>query len=57
MKNTLILLGFLSVNTVFGQNLYPEKFDGCELERFCLDCGDTKAQPSKSFLGDFVSKQ
>lgn len=55
MKNTLILLGFLSVNIVYGQNLYPEKFDSCELERFCLDCGDTKAQPPKSFLGDFVS--
>lgn len=25
------------------QNLFPVKLDNCKTERFCLDCGDTKA--------------
>ena len=28
---------------VHGQNLFPDKFDDCDINSFCLDCGDTKA--------------
>jgi ligand-binding sensor domain-containing protein len=45
MKQTLLIgLFFLTVQTVFGQHLYPEKYDDCKLSRFCLDCGDPKAE-------------
>lgn len=26
-----------------GQNLFPVKLDNCKTDKFCLDCGDTKA--------------
>jgi ligand-binding sensor domain-containing protein len=55
MKYRLLLLGILSVSISIGQNLYPEKFEKCNLNRFCLDCGDTKAQPPQNFVQDFVS--
>ncbi len=55
MKYTLLVLGILSINTSLGQNLYPEKFDDCKLSRFCLDCGDTKAQLPQTFIKDFIS--
>lgn len=33
------------------QNLFPVKLDNCKTERFCLDCGDTKAgYNEKEFL-------
>ena len=45
MKQTFLIgLFFLTVQTVFGQHLYPEKYDGCKLSRFCLDCGEPKAE-------------
>ncbi len=37
------------------QNLYLEKFGDCHLTSFCLDCGDKKAQPPKSFLNELKS--
>jgi hypothetical protein len=42
----LFLIGilFLTVQAAFGQHLYPEKYDGCKLSRFCLDCGEPKAE-------------
>ncbi len=43
----LIGLFFLTVQTVFGQHLYPEKYDECELSQFCLDCGEPKAELPK----------
>jgi ligand-binding sensor domain-containing protein len=46
MKKILTILTLIiSVITTYGQHLYPEKFEGCELTRFCLDCGEPKAQP------------
>ena len=45
MKQTFLIgLLFLTVRTVFGQHLYPEKYDDCKLSRLCLDCGDPKAE-------------
>lgn len=40
----LVGLFFLTIQTVFGQHLYLEKYDGCKLSRFCLDCGEPKAE-------------
>lgn len=45
MKQTFLIgLLFLTLQTVFGQHLYPEKYDNCKLSRFCLDCGNPKAE-------------
>lgn len=48
MKQTLLIgLFIFTLQTSFGQNLYPEKYDDCKLSRFCLDCGEPKAELSK----------
>lgn len=55
MKRTLTILIFIfSLSTAFGQHLYSEKFEGCQLSRFCLDCGETKAQPPNSFADEIL---
>lgn len=55
MKRILTILIFIfSLSTAFGQHLYTEKFDGCQLSRFCLDCGDTKAQPPNSIADEIL---
>lgn len=39
-----ITLSFILIFTkINGQNLFPEKVDGCQFSSFCLDCGDPKA--------------
>jgi len=44
MKQTLAAFTLsLIFNFSFGQHLYPEKFDNCQLHQFCLDCGEPKA--------------
>ena len=39
---------------LLGQNLYPEKFNTCVFDRFCLDCGNPKAEPPTTFLQELV---
>ena len=55
-KIFLILLFTLLSNSIYSQNLYPEKFEDCKSSSFCLDCGDIKAQPPKEILNEIVSK-
>lgn len=44
MKKTLIALSFAFVSgNIYSQNIFPVKLDNCKTEKFCLDCGDTKA--------------
>jgi hypothetical protein len=43
MKISLVLLTFFCATLLNAQNLYPKKLDNCSTERFCLDCGDIKA--------------
>jgi ligand-binding sensor domain-containing protein len=52
----LLALGSLGLTTSYAQNLYPEKFEGCQFTSFCLDCGDTKAQPPKSIVNELIDK-
>jgi ligand-binding sensor domain-containing protein len=57
MKKTLLLaLMALNTNTGFSQHLYSEKYEGCLFSSFCLDCGDTKASPPKTFVSEVVNK-
>lgn len=55
MKYITLTIGLFIINFAFGQHLYPEKYDECKLSRFCLDCGDTKAEPPADFVTDFLS--
>ena len=55
MKYIILTIGLFIINFAFGQHLYSEKYDDCKLSRFCLDCGDTKAEPPKDFVSDFLS--
>ncbi len=47
MKIILTILTFSISTTINAQNLYPKKLDNCVTERFCLDCGDIKANVDK----------
>ncbi|MBC7642647.1 MAG: hypothetical protein H7174_09995 [Flavobacterium sp.] len=49
-----LILPLFSI-TIYSQNLYSEKFEDCKTSSFCLDCGDTKAQPTKEILQEIVS--
>ncbi len=55
MKRTVItFLAFFLLFTTQAQNLYNEKFTGCDISHFCLDCGDTKAEPAGYFIDEIV---
>lgn len=56
MVNRIIFTVVLSLilSSSFGQNLYPEKFSECVLNTFCLDCGDTKAEPPSNFAQELI---
>ena len=51
----LTLIGLFLINLTFGQHLYPEKFEGCNISKFCLDCGDIKAEPPTDFGNELLS--
>ena len=57
MKQLFIIIGltFLTSSFTLGQNLFPEKFDGCNIGRFCVDCGDTKGTYNGN-LTEYFSK-
>ena len=52
----LTLIGLFLINLTYGQYLYPEKFEGCNTSRFCLDCGDRKAEPPITFGIELFTK-
>ncbi|MCD0488892.1 hypothetical protein LPB86_11680 [Pedobacter sp. MC2016-14] len=43
MRKTLFILFVSLTLQANAQNLFPVKLENCKTERFCLDCGDTKA--------------
>lgn len=52
----LLLLTIFNLTLSYSQNLYPEKYKDCSLTSFCLDCGDTKAEPPKSLMNELLVK-
>ncbi|MFP5470914.1 MAG: two-component regulator propeller domain-containing protein [Bacteroidia bacterium] len=54
-KIALFFLTIFTLAKVQSQNLYTEKFDDCGLSDFCLDCGDTKAQPPENILEEIFN--
>src|SRR5690606_5273089 len=43
MKKTIFIFLTAFTLNLNAQNLFPIKLDNCKTEKFCLDCGDTKA--------------
>ena len=43
MKNCILLVIVLFVSKINAQHLFPVQIDNCITEKFCLDCGETKA--------------
>lgn len=43
MKKLIFALLTILTFSLNAQNLFPVKLDNCKTEKFCLDCGDTKA--------------
>jgi ligand-binding sensor domain-containing protein len=54
-KTILLLILNIFSTSIYSQSLYSEKFENCKLSQFCLDCGDTKAQPTKEILQEITS--
>jgi ligand-binding sensor domain-containing protein len=55
MKIALSTLIFMfSISIINSQNLYQEKFNDCKLSTFCLDCGDTKAEPQLTIIDEII---
>lgn len=54
MKN--IFFALLSAITISAnaQNLFPVKLENCKTDKFCLDCGDTKAGFDEEKFGDMM---
>lgn len=52
----LLLLTLFSLTFTYSQNIYPEKYKDCGLTSFCLDCGDTIAEPPKSLMNELLDK-
>lgn len=60
MRETLFILFASLTFQANAQNLFPVKLDNCKTERFCLDCGDTKAgyeESEFSILQDNLNKE
>nr|WP_181716104.1 hypothetical protein [Flavobacterium sp.]QJS06628.1 two-component system sensor histidine kinase/response regulator [Flavobacterium sp.] len=55
-KIILLLLTLFNLTLSYSQNLYPEKYKDCSLTNFCLDCGDTKAEPPNSLMNELLDK-
>ena len=43
MRKTIFIFLIVLTFQVNAQNLFPVKLDNCKTDKFCLDCGDTKA--------------
>ena len=43
MRKTIFILFASLTLQATAQNLFPVKLENCPADRFCLDCGDTKA--------------
>jgi len=50
----ILILFFSAPTFILGQNLYPEKFNNCVFDRFCLDCGSPKAESPATFMQELV---
>ncbi|MEL1243126.1 hypothetical protein AAEO56_02535 [Flavobacterium sp. DGU11] len=56
MKKLFLVLVFQFTFTFcYSQHLYPEKYNSCSLTTFCLDCGETKAEPPVSFVNELIN--
>ena len=56
MKQSILIgILFLITQSTFGQHLYPEKYEGCKLSRFCLDCEEPKAELPKDAVESLLN--
>lgn len=56
MKKTLIILFSLFGISGHSQNIFPIKTENCIVQRFCLDCGDTKASFNEKQFSKLLSQ-
>lgn len=50
------LLSLLLPLAVSAQNIFPQKVEGCNTVRFCLDCGDPKADIDAASLASVIEQ-
>ena len=56
MRRTIFIFLASLATTAHGQNLFPVKLDNCKTDRFCLDCGDTKAGFAQQDFSELLDK-
>lgn len=56
MKKTIFILLTGLAFQANAQNLFPVKLNNCKTERFCLDCGDTKAGYDENEFSKLLEK-
>ena len=54
LKNTVVLLTVFLFHNLTAQNLYPVMLDNCISEKFCLDCGDEKANVDEVLFEELI---
>ena len=52
----LALLAVVVSLNLKSQNIFPVKLENCKTNRFCMDCGDTKAGYSENEFGKLLEK-
>tara|TARA_R100000306_G_C4377689_1_gene142718 strand:- start:723 stop:1187 length:465 start_codon:yes stop_codon:yes gene_type:complete len=57
-KSCLVTIAILAFTTftAFGQNIYPEKLEGCNTEQFGLENDSIDAHKSNKFLSELIVK-
>lgn len=56
MKKILFAIAIsITAISLRAQSLYPEKFEDCKLSSFCVDCGESKAQPPKTIIQNLLT--
>ncbi|PIB28269.1 two-component regulator propeller domain-containing protein [Maribacter sp. 4G9] len=56
MHKLLVTAAILIIANLYPQNIFIEKYDDCEVGKFCLDCGNPKAKSDSDINAYFKSK-
>ena len=56
LKFICLIVSSITSTIAFGQNIFPQKVEGCDTHTFCLDCGDPRATCDSLALSNISEK-
>jgi hypothetical protein len=56
LRFCLLIITMMLLNPIIGQNIYPEKFDSCNTQRFTLESDSISAKKNKSDLIELITR-